>query len=332
MKKLVLLLTVFICSSCSAPATIGPGTGISVFFSSLEADSYDIYRVVNNTPVKVNKSKNNFPNFDISSDGKKAVYISENNELDISDVDGNGLKIVVKDKIVKKVPRFSPDGKTILYTGMAENNDAIFRVDADGTNLKMLSKKGIEDNFPVWSADGQKIAFTSRRDKNNEIYTMNPDGSEQTNITKSPNQDYSPFWSPDQKKITFTSLSADDKWKIFTVNSDGSQLTKISDGNSDIFPVWSPDNKNIAYVSRQGAESETGGSNRIKIFELGTKKETELGEGIDTNYPSWSADGKILSFKTLNKNTYELNMYNIATKSSIKFKNGTKDIFNTISR
>ena len=50
-----------------------------------------------------------------------------------------------------------------------------------------------------------QIAFVSKRDGNFEIYVMNADGKNQRRLTNNRADDWSPSWSPDGKRIVFIS-------------------------------------------------------------------------------------------------------------------------------
>ncbi len=58
-------------------------------------------------------------------------------------------------------PRFSPDGKQILYsaTGPHDTNDRIYVISANGGQPRVLSTHGTEANCPIWTPDGKHVLF-----------------------------------------------------------------------------------------------------------------------------------------------------------------------------
>src|SRR5689334_7353390 len=58
-------------------------------------------------------------------------------------------------------PAFSPDGKTIAYSGQAPGEDEyhIFVRPVSGGASKQLTNRGLNDVGPAWSPDGASLAF-----------------------------------------------------------------------------------------------------------------------------------------------------------------------------
>jgi TolB protein len=78
-------------------------------------------------------------------------------------------------------PRFSPDGKEIVFSSWLDNSFDLFRISSDGMGLSRLTKDFGSNEDPSYSNDGEFIAFTSQRvisrvraDQN--IYIMDRDG------------------------------------------------------------------------------------------------------------------------------------------------------------
>ena len=82
-------------------------------------------------------------------------------------------------------PRFSPDGKKIVFQSSRDGQAEIYLVTVDGTGVLLrLTTNPAADTAPAWSPDGSKIIFTSLRDNAQvpALYSMNPDGSNQTKL------------------------------------------------------------------------------------------------------------------------------------------------------
>lgn len=65
--------------------------------------------------------------------------------------------------------------------------------------ITLSQQEDVPGEIPVKLLKQTKIAFVSTRDGNSEIYIMNPDGTEQENLTNHPARDYEPEWLPDGK-------------------------------------------------------------------------------------------------------------------------------------
>ena len=107
------------------------------------------------------------------------------------------------------LPRFSPDGETVVYNKfsggylLSPRNSAhtgIYLVDSDGDNNRLVSDNGIAAQF---SADGKRLYFAQGGGDGQELKSMRLDGEDQrTHYTG--------------KNITEFSVSPDEKWVAFT--------------------------------------------------------------------------------------------------------------------
>ena len=78
-------------------------------------------------------------------------------------------------------PRFSPDGKDIVFSSWIDSGFDLYRIAADGNNLVRLTKDFGSNEEASYSLDGEFIVFTSKRILSRtkavqDIYIMNRDG------------------------------------------------------------------------------------------------------------------------------------------------------------
>ena len=109
--------------------------------------------------------------------GLRAVYsVSNTGTLVVESAlapDVQRLFVAHRDGVIEDVPlaprffghpRWSPDGRAILYS----SEDQIFSYSIDlGTQPLQLTSQGV-NTYPVWSPDGARIAFTSRREESSQ--------------------------------------------------------------------------------------------------------------------------------------------------------------------
>jgi hypothetical protein len=166
---------------------------------------------------------------------------------------------------------WSPDGKTLAFTGQRNGNFDIYTIPAaGGEETRLTTAKGLDDG-PEYSPDGKYIYFNSERTGKMQIWRMLADGSNQEQITSDEFNNWFPHISPDGKWMVFLSYGpevtghpANKEVQIrLMALSDGkiSVLAKLFGGQGTInVPSWSPDSTKVAFVSYQLLPAEEAGT------------------------------------------------------------------------
>ena len=97
-------------------------------------------------------------------------------------------------------PRFSPDGKEIVFASWVDERFDIYKIDSNGNNLVRLTKDFGSNEEPWFSPDGQFIVFTSQRvisskEAVQDVYIMNRDGEIIKKLTDKYGKTFTPRWS-----------------------------------------------------------------------------------------------------------------------------------------
>ncbi|HEY6143515.1 MAG TPA: DPP IV N-terminal domain-containing protein [Flavobacterium sp.] len=141
-----------------------------------------------------------------SPDGTKIIFLSNKDKDGGSKIytinsDGTNLVRINHNARDEDSPKFSPDGKKIVFDANVGNNTHIFTMNIDGTNEKQITNFTDGTNYVSaytgsWSPDGTKIIFLSNKDKDggSKIYTINSDGTNLVRINHNVRGEDSPTW------------------------------------------------------------------------------------------------------------------------------------------
>jgi dipeptidyl aminopeptidase/acylaminoacyl peptidase len=184
-------------------------------------------------------------------------------------------------------PRWSPDGKTIVYEAQYGANRDIYTIPITGGDPTRITFDRKADFDPCWTPDGQEIVFTSNRTGTVELWIVKADGSEEPRIfATGEGAEESATFSPDGKWLAFESLSK--IWKMPAKGGKAVQVTKGEERHS--FPDWSPDGKEISYTVNTDA-----GGRQIWAVNVKTGATRPLVADKGWSYGArWAPSGKVL--------------------------------------
>jgi Tol biopolymer transport system component len=200
---------------------------------------------------------------DISPNGRQIVFcgnqITDTNpegdlEIFVMDADGSNVRQLTFNgaNISDAWPRWSPNGKQIVFHSNVDGNFEIYIINSDGSDLTRVTDYAGLDQFPEWSPNGKRLAI--RRDS--DIYLINTDGSEPTRLTNDTPVDQMASWSPNGKQIAFMSLR-DGYCAVYVMSSDGSDATNLTPKPDGVpanqfcsrAPAWARNGQQIYFSS-----------------------------------------------------------------------------------
>ena len=104
-------------------------------------------------------------------------------------------------------PSISPDGRWIVYSGLASGNRDIYLQAVGGqTTINLTKDSTVEDGEPAFSPNGEHIAFRSAREGGG-IFIMGRTGEAPRRIT---DFGHNPSWSPSGGEVVFASKTTSD--------------------------------------------------------------------------------------------------------------------------
>ena len=207
-------------------------------------------------------------------------------------------------------PKWSPDGKQIVFTSHRDGQSDVWLMDAGGGNPRNLSQNPAWDYSPSWSPDGTQIVFISERDGDAEVFIQATDSPTATQLTFNEHQDKLPNWSPDGDKIALASI-INGREQIYSLDLKAQNALSplLPPDLNGANPVWSPGGKEIAFIGWQNSAT-------IDIYTLNLQTQKLSKRYSDTAWIgslNWSADGQWLFFtgrKNRNHDLMALNLEN----------------------
>jgi TolB protein len=218
-------------------------------------------------------------------------------ELAVMDYDGYNVKQLTYDRSISVRPKWSPDGRKIVYTSYKNLFPDVLEVDLyTGQRLRLAAYPGLNTGA-AFSPDGLSIALTLSKGGNPELYTMNAQGGDLRQLTHSRGGESSPTWSPDGRDIAYVSdeSGAPQIWMMGKDGGTASRLTVSPSYNTE--PDWSRPPANSDMKAMLALTSRVGGKFQLGLYDRGTGAVTPVvADGADNEDPSWAPDGRHLVF------------------------------------
>ena len=191
-------------------------------------------------------------------------------------------------------PRFSPDGRKVVFGAVAPQGTAqdIWIFDRDAGTTRRLTIDAADNNDGQWSPDGRWIAYSSSRDSVKDLYIQPADGSGKPRLVlHRPNIQWSSDWTPDGRNLVFTDVDPFAHFDIWTVGVDGNSPSPwFATQFNEIGARISPDGHWAAYSSNETGRNEV----YLQSFPTpGSKIVVSVGGGA---HPVWRHDGKELYY------------------------------------
>lgn len=311
---------------------------------------------VNNPPgnsknVEFEVSEGTWMNIDVSPDGSKIAF-DLLGDIYTMPVAGGEVTCLRSGLAWEVQPRWSPDGRQILFTSDVEGADNLFVMNADGTGVRGITKETFRLlNNAVWMPDGNYIIarkhFTATRSLGaGEMWMYHISGGDGIQITKRKNdqQDVNePSVSPDGRFLYYSEdvypggyfqYNKDPNNEIFAVfryDFSNGEIKKVAGGPGGACrPQVSPDGNLLAFVRRVREKTV------LFVQNLSTGQEWPLYDGLSKDqqeawtifgiYPGfdWTPDGKNIILwakgKLVSINVSTREMTNIPFKVKVSHK------------
>lgn len=216
-------------------------------------------------------------------------------------------------------PRFSPDGKYVVYGLTEDGNTDVFVLEVGGTQMTRLTDSPAEDTSPIWSPDGQYVLFSTNRRGAWDLWAIAVKNGRPAGAAFSIKYDF----GNNEKhltangKLVFNVVGGSNDIYYVDVGPTGDtlgepQLIPKSFQGHRHWPMWSPDGKKIAYL-RLG--DYVGDRTRLCILSLADGREECIAKDLGhLERLFWAPDGKSIAliapgFRLLSLETGEIRTF-----------------------
>ena len=231
---------------------------------------------------------------------------------------GQRLRLISKNQHINLLPRFSPDGNTIIYTTLGNFGSRLVLHDfktgqAQLLKFPVIPGMGSLSTGGAFSPDGGSIIITMSINRDMGLFSLNFNELQRNREHYKPRQltrrlgiETQGDWSPDGKQLVFVSdRSGSTQIYLYELET-GEDLRLTFEGNYNADPKWSPVGQHILFTRR------VEGKDRIFIMDpFGENVRPVTGGRYNSEQPEWSPDGNQIVFSSNRTGVYKLYMVSI---------------------
>ncbi len=203
---------------------------------------------------------------------------------------------ITDDPAEEMLPRFTPDGRSVLFASKRTGNWQIYEAPFRGGPARRVRSNSFTEFQIDLSPDGTQLAFLSNASGHEGLWVMQwPDGPARQLVDHRDAVLGNPDWSPDGKRIVFSSnvRLGHQIYLVEVATAKVERLSPFRKGGCE--PRFSPDGTKVLYVSRGHLRP----ASRLVAHDIQTHDETVLVDWPALNYgPVLSPDGAEIAFSS----------------------------------
>ncbi len=223
--------------------------------------------------------------------GKSEVYTSDLFFGDLFKWTGDGKQVLS--------PRWSPDGRQVVYTSYRTSFPDIYVIDFVSRRVSLLASFKGTNSGGRFSPDGTRLAMVLSGEGNPEVYVGNAQGRALKRMTTNQSVEASPTFSPDGSRLLFVSDAAGGP-QLYTMPASGGAMSRLPTNISKYCaePDWS-----AADPSKIVFTAGVGRGYQVAVYDTKSGASKIVSKApTDAIEPVWLADGRhvICTFRAAN--------------------------------
>ncbi len=216
---------------------------------------------------------------------------------------------------LKLMPQFLPDGR-IGFLTKSGKNEGIGYTSGSGTFPGSLRS-------PAWSPDGKRVIYEkvdyTPRPQNQLLYSWDPRYEYR----------YTDVFPSFSKNGLLLVTSKDVDSSVVTMNADGSNRKVVFQAvqGAAFAPSWSPDGERIAFGYGGFLQGRrTSGAKIVLVHRDGAGVEELTADMPNAGFPSWSADGKEIVYRSFGPKDMGLRIFNLDNHTTRALSDGSDNL------
>ena len=228
----------------------------------------------------------------------RVVFVAESGPKDarqktlaVMDYDGANVQYLTDGQSLVLAPRFSPDGRRVIFTSYASGFPRIYELDMSTLSVRALEEQpGTMTFAPRFTPDGQSVVFSLSQAGNTDLYSLDLQSGDRRHLTEAPSIETAPSFSPDGSQIVFESDRSGTQ-QLYIMPVGGGEPRRISFGAGRYgTPVWSPRGDLIAFTK------QNAGRFHIGVMRTDGSEERLLTASFLDEGPTWAPNGRVIMF------------------------------------
>jgi len=264
----------------------------------------------------------------ISPNGKEIAFTvtsynlhkgKSNTEIYLMNADGSDIRQMTNNPAADYAPRWSPDGKAILFISTRKDGSQLWLLPVDGGEPKQLTRLSTGVTNPIWSPDRTKILFET---------SVFPEcgACDSCNKAISESMKNGPVQAHLADHLLYrhwTQYKDGHRNHIFVFDITSQKMTDVTPGDWDSPPFslsgvtdydFSPDGKEVCFTSKRVPHPESSTNMDLWLVPTtgGKAKNITADNPAFDGQPRYSPDGRYIAYRTQKIPGYESDRFRLA--------------------